>query len=76
MSVIKSLLIRVEVETTKGSRKCHRKPKKHAIAAGEICLVTINDMGGKRNYCGICATEMITKVQGDVENIKNRLTGM
>lgn len=73
MAVIKSLLIRLEVETAAKKRICHRNRKTHSVIAGETCLVTIDDMGGKKNYCKICYAEMLNKAQNDLDGIKTRL---
>ncbi len=73
MAAIKSLLIRLEVETASKKRICHRNRKKHSVGAGEVCLVTIDDMGGKKNYCKVCYAEMLNKAQNDLDGIKTQL---
>jgi hypothetical protein len=75
MPVIKSLLIRLDVETAAHQRICHRNRKKHAVIAGQVCLVTIDDMGGKKNYCTLCYAEMLDKAQADLEELKRKLGG-
>lgn len=76
MAAIKSLLIRLDVETASKKRLCHRNRKKHSVSAGEVCLVTIDDMGGKKNYCKICYATMLNKAQSDLDGIKRRLETM
>ncbi len=73
MAVIKSLLIRLEIETASKKRICHRNRKKHSIGAGEVCLVTIDDMGGKKNYCKICYAEMLNKAQANLDELRVQL---
>ena len=71
MAAIKSLLIRITTEVTDRKRICHHNRKNHSITAGELCLVTIDDMGGKKNYCHLCADQMIKKVQAEIRDIEN-----
>jgi hypothetical protein len=62
------------VEVAKRQRICHHNRKKHAISAGEPCLViTDSNSGGKKNYCVECATAMLDRVDQDVSDMREAL---
>lgn len=74
MPKIRDMLVHVQVETAERRRKCHRNPKKHSIAKGEDCLV-ISDgpYNASKNYCKICAAEILSHAEKKINEIVKRL---
>ena len=71
MAQVRRVLGHVSVETAGARRKCYRKPKDHKIAKGVRCLV-IKDggTGAKKNYCALCALEILTVASDDLSVIR------
>ncbi|MDX2093063.1 MAG: hypothetical protein SFX73_34795 [Kofleriaceae bacterium] len=72
MPQVRSLLKDVTIEVAERKRKCHRD-KRHAIAKGETCLVVIDELGGKKNYCETCAEPILSKVEADLRALRSAL---
>jgi hypothetical protein len=69
MAKVRDVLVHVEVEVALRVRICHHNRKEHTIAKGNVCLAIHDSDGGRRNYCGVCAREILTKA-------KTKLLGM
>jgi len=63
MAQVRDVLSHVAVEEAQRPRICHRNRKKHSIAAGESCLVVSDENGGAKNYCAVCASEILKSAQ-------------
>lgn len=74
MPKVRDLLVHVDVEVAERKRKCHRKSSQHAILKGEPCLVV---KGGPynagKNYCRVCAGEILRTLDRRVTAIRNAL---
>lgn len=70
MAQIRSLLKDASVEVAERKRTCHRNRKGHAIAKGDACLVIVDELGGKKNYCTTCAAQILSKVESDLGSLR------
>lgn len=74
MAKIRDLLKQANVETAGARRKCHRRPKQHSIQKGEKCLaVRESDGRGKKNYCGVCAAEILDVAATRLDSLRLEL---
>ena len=73
MPQIRSLLKDASVEVAERKRTCHRNRAAHTIAKGDACLVIIEEMGNKKNYCRACAAEILGKVEDDLGALRTAL---
>jgi hypothetical protein len=69
MAIIRDIITHVEVEIAQRARICHHNRKEHGIIKGDSCLTIRDANGGKKNYCGPCAQDILTKA-------KTKLAGM
>jgi hypothetical protein len=72
MPKVKQVLKHVSVEPALAKRKCYRKPTKHQITKGEICLV-VKDSGSSSNYCPECAEPILDQAQEDLDRLRAEL---
>lgn len=63
MAMVRDIITHVEVEVAARVRICHHNRKKHSISSGQACLVIRAHDGGKKNYCPICAQEILGKAK-------------
>ena len=61
MATIRNILRHVRLEIAKKRRRCHHKAA-HKITKGTVCLVVVDERGGKNNYCSECAKPMLDAV--------------
>ncbi|MCR4338647.1 MAG: hypothetical protein NUW01_02045 [Gemmatimonadaceae bacterium] len=73
MAQIRSLLKDACIEIAERKRTCHRNRKGHSIAKGEPCLVIIEELGNKKNYCTTCAAQILAKVEADLGALRCEL---
>lgn len=74
MAQTKNILKHVLVETASAQRKCYHKPKLHKIAMGQTCLVVVDTSSrARRNYCAVCAGEIIALGETQINEMKQRL---
>jgi hypothetical protein len=74
MSQTKDILKHVLVETAAVQRKCYHKPKLHSISKGELCLVVKDTSSrAKRNYCTVCADEIVKLGESKISAMKRSL---
>jgi hypothetical protein len=59
MPKVRDIICHVSVEIASRKRICHRNRKDHTIHGGQACLVVREESGGKRNYCAVCAKEIV-----------------
>ncbi len=71
MAKVRQVLLHVVVETAGAQRKCHHKPAEHVIAKGVKCLVVKEaGRGSKKNYCPMCALEIIATAESDLQVLR------
>lgn len=63
MPAIRDIMTHVEVQTASAARICHHNRREHKIAKGQKCLAVHASDGGRKNYCFVCATEIIGKAK-------------
>lgn len=74
MAKIRQVLIHVSVQTAAAKRKCYRKPRNHQITKGQACLVVREgSAGGRKNYCGACAVEILAMAERDIQSLRRAL---
>lgn len=73
MAQVRDVLGHVSVEEAQRRRACHRNRKKHSIEKGESCLVISDENGGAKNYCVVCAADILKKAR---ENLAALATGL
>lgn len=74
MAKVKDILKDTSVDRAIRKRKCHRKPTKHSITAGELCLIVKDPAtGGVRNYCAECARPMLDNAYDTLHEIESQL---
>jgi hypothetical protein len=74
MAKIRQLFNAATVEIAKRQRICHHNRKKHAIVAGERCLVLKDaSAGGSKNYCIACASEILDQATVDLQLLRGQL---
>lgn len=64
MAAIKNVLRGLSTEVAGRRRKCYRRPKKHVILKGEICMVVREGPQKASTYCALCAAEIL-ELAGD-----------
>jgi hypothetical protein len=69
MGIVRDIIAHVEVEVAQRARLCHHNQKEHKIRKGDKCLAIHDANGGRKNYCGPCAQDILTKA-------KTKLAGM
>lgn len=74
MPQIKRLLKDASIEVASAKRICHRNRAGHEIDKGDACLVVKEPEGGKRNYCGLCAMEILDQVADDLDILRAALS--
>lgn len=72
MPKIRDVLVHVSIETASRKRKCHRN-QAHSVSAGDVCLV-IKDGLASKNYCRVCAAEILMHAQTRIADIQRSLT--
>ena len=73
MAQVRNLLNHVCVEEAAARRICHRKRGVHSILKGQVCLVVSDDNGGSKNYCTLCALDILKKAHATVAELANAL---
>lgn len=63
MAIVRDIITHVVIEVAARQRICHHNRKKHSIPCGQSCLVIYGHDGGKKNYCPICAKEILSKAK-------------
>ena len=63
MAIVRDIITHVEVEVAVRVRICHRNRSEHSISSGQSCLVIFEHDGGRKNYCPICAKEILSKAK-------------
>ena len=63
MANVRDVLVHVEVEVALKVRICHHNRKEHSITRGNACLAIYEADGGRKNYCGPCAQDILTKAR-------------
>jgi hypothetical protein len=75
MAKVRRVLGHVLIEVAGAKRKCHHKPRDHAIIKGEVCLVVREaSMGGHKNYCQVCALEILDLAGDDLQSLRHSLS--
>lgn len=73
MAQVRDILIHVSVDIAIRARKCHRSAK-HKIEAGERHILIREAQGlGAKNYCKLCAHEILTIADGKLKSIIGEL---
>ena len=74
MAKIRQLFNAASIETAKRRRICHHNRKKHAIQAGERCLVLKDaSSGAAKNYCVECARDIFARAEEDLAALRAEL---
>jgi hypothetical protein len=74
MAQVRRILGHVTIEVAGAKRKCHRKPKDHVISKGIPCLVVKDpSTKAKKNYCLVCALEILTVAADDLHALRGAL---
>lgn len=63
MPAVKDIITHVEVQVASKSRICHHNRSKHRIMKGDKCLAVFGPDGARRNYCFVCASEILEKAK-------------
>jgi hypothetical protein len=71
MAAVRDIITHVEVEVAVRVRICHRNRRKHSIPSGQACLVIFEHDGGKKNYCPICAKDILNKAKARLLELEN-----
>lgn len=74
MPRVKRLLKDASVEVASRRRICHHNRSGHEIHKGDACLVVKEPEGGKRNYCELCAMEILDQVADDLDTLRAALS--
>lgn len=74
MPAVRRVLVALTVEVAKRPRICHRNRLGHSVAKGSPCLVVRNTEGGSKNYCPLCALEILDQASRDLEDLRRRLS--
>ena len=72
MAKIRDILSHVDVEVAARQRICHHNRKEHTIGKGIACLAIHDSDGGRKNYCGPCAQEILTKAKAKLLGMEKR----
>ena len=75
MAKVRDILVHVDVEVAVRQRICHHNRKEHTIHKGVACLAIHDAGGGRKNYCGLCAQEILTKAKTKLTGIEQQLQG-
>jgi hypothetical protein len=73
MAKVRDILIHVDVEVAARQRICHHNRKDHTIQKGIACLAVHDSDGGRKNYCGPCAQEILNKAKAKLSGIERQL---
>jgi hypothetical protein len=73
MAQVRNLLVHVCVERAQRHRVCHRKRDAHRIEKGQSCLVVADANGGAKNYCAICASDLLKRARGTLAALAGEL---
>ena len=73
MAQVRDLLGHARVEQAQRRRICHRKRGAHSIEKGQSCLVISDANGGGKNYCAICASDILKKARGTIATFADEL---
>lgn len=73
MAKVRDVLVHVEVEVALRVRICHHNRKDHTITKGDACLAIHDSDGGRKNYCGPCAQEILTKAKAKLLGLEQQL---
>lgn len=73
MAQIRDILVHVEIEVAAARRTCHRNRKDHSITKNMACLAIYDSDGARRNYCGICAKEILMKAKTKLAGFEEQL---
>lgn len=63
MAIVRDIISHVTIEVAARVRICHHNRRKHSIPRGHACMVIHGHDGGKKNYCSICAKEILSKAK-------------
>lgn len=74
MPQVKRLLKDASIEVAARTRICHRNRSDHEIRKGDSCLVVREPDGAKRNYCSLCAMEILDRVADDLDGLRSAFT--
>jgi hypothetical protein len=74
MAQIRDILIHVEIEVAGALRTCHHNRKKHSITKGIACLAIYDSDGGRKNYCGQCATDILARAKEKLASFEGQLS--
>lgn len=75
MAKVRDILVHVDVEVAARQRICHHNRKEHSIPKGNACLAIHDADGGRKNYCGACAQEILTKAKTKLTGLEQQLQG-
>jgi len=76
MRAPRDIIKHVGTETAQRKRRCHRN-KDHLIAAGDVCIVVRDGaFNGSKNYCVLCASEILAAAQCKLESLRSELKDM
>jgi hypothetical protein len=74
MPKVRDILVHVSVSGAVRTRKCHRNSE-HSVQPGEpFLLVREAQSLGSKNYCKVCAREILALAKARLEDIAKRLT--
>lgn len=73
MSVIRDILGHVEIQTAAAKRTCHHNRKKHGITKGQRHLAIFNGDGERKNYCLLCAMEILNLAETKLLGMKQEI---
>lgn len=74
MAAVRRVLGAVGVEVAKRQRICHRNRGKHSVAKGSPCLVIRDPGGGSKNYCPLCALEILDQARTDLDGLRKQIS--
>jgi hypothetical protein len=73
MRAPRDIIKHVATDTAKRKRRCHRN-QEHQIAAGDTCIVVKDGaFRGAKNYCVICAPDILDAAQVKLESLRAEL---
>jgi hypothetical protein len=73
MGIVRDIIAHVEVEVAQRARLCHHNKKEHNIRKGDKCLAIHDANGGRKNYCGPCAQDILTKAKTKLAGIEQQI---
>lgn len=75
MAAVRDIVTHVAIEVALKKRICHRNRKKHVVLQGQKCLAVYGDGGDRKNYCPLCALEILTKARARIVLMESELGG-